>query len=132
MNKTEIKLDKRNKTIQIEITLQISSDEEYLWLGSIIKEGMYSVVPSIFFTDGNFLPQLDKEFKNIKDKYCYDLNLYIDEVIKILDKLNSKKGLMIKTVTMTTEEQVKDYKLYKKLGKKKYEIMKDLENALSI
>jgi hypothetical protein len=132
MNKTEIKLNKHNKTIQVEITLQISSDEEYLWLGSIIKEGMYSIVPSIFFTDDNFLPQLDKEFKNIKDKYCYDLNLYIDEVIKILDKLNSKKGLMIKTVTMTTEEQVKDYKLYKELGKKKYEIMKDLENALSI
>jgi hypothetical protein len=39
---------------------------------------------------------------------------------------------MIKTVTMTTEEQIKDYKLYKKLGNKKYKIMKDLENALSI
>ena len=94
--------------------------------------GKYSTVVSMFFTNENFLPQLKKQLRNIKDKYCYDLTLYTNEVIKILDKIDSKKCIMSKNIIMATEEQIKDLNLFKKLGPKKYKVIKDLKKSVSI
>jgi len=132
MSKTEIKLDKRIKLHQIEINLKISFGEEYLWLGVIQQTNdMYYVVPSLFFSDRDFLPQLEIDIKNIKEEYSYDLVLYIYEILKILDKLKSGKGKMTKEVTMSNEKDYNDYKRFKKLGKKKFTAMKELIAAIN-